>query len=64
MWDTVGDTNKTKAKLTRLEMVPYAMVECLVQVNRTPDELRLCMENQEKDNPSFKKYDWELLIFL
>ena len=42
-------------------MVPYAMVDWLVQANRTPHELRMWMENQEKDDTNFQKKDWELL---
>ena len=64
LWDTTGDTNKMKDNLPRLSMVPYAILECLVQAKRTPNEFRLWMENQDKDDPKFQKEDWELLIFL
>ena len=56
LWDTAGDTTKTKAELPRLAMAPYAMLEWLVQANRTPNELRLWTENKKKDNSNFQKY--------
>ena len=55
LWDTEGGTNKTKTKLPRFAMVTYAMFDWLVQVNRTPNLLRLWMEKQDKDDPYFQK---------
>ena len=60
LWDMAGYPTKTNVKFPRLAMVTYAMVEWLVQENRTPNELRMWIENQEKDEPNFQKYDWEL----
>ena len=53
LWDTSGGTNKTKAKLPILSMVPYAMVYVLVKLNIMPNELRLWVKNQDKDDPNF-----------
>ena len=55
-----GYTTKTKEKLPRLDMAPYAIVEWLVQAIRMPNELRLCMEKKNKDDTNFQKDDWEL----
>ena len=60
LWYTKGYPTKTKAELPRLVMVPYAMVEWLVQSNKTPYELMLWIENQDKDGPNFQKYYWGL----
>ena len=60
LWDTAEDPTKTKAKLPILAMVPYEMVQWPFQANSMPNELRLWIENQDKDDPNFQKDEWEL----
>ena len=61
LWDTPGTPMKIRAKFPRQAMMPYAMVECPVEASRTPNEMRLWIEEQEKDDIKFQKDDWELV---
>ena len=47
MWDTTIMTNLTTSRLTRLEVVPYAVVEWISEKGRTANELRVWLENDD-----------------
>ena len=44
MWDTTGKTNLTTRKFPRMAVAPYAAVEWLSEGVRTPNKLRVCLE--------------------
>ena len=62
MWDTTGKTNLTTRKFPRLEVVPYAAVEWLSEGGRTPDELRVWLEEMMIKEGHFQKEDWGLFF--
>ena len=44
MWDTTGRTNLTTMKFPRLEVMPYAVAEWISKRGRTPNGLRVWLE--------------------
>ena len=44
MWDTTGRTKTTKLKFPRLSVLPYAVVEWIIKRVRTPNEMRVWLE--------------------
>ena len=44
MWDTAGRTNLTAIFFTRLVVLPYAVVEWLIERALTPNEFRVWLE--------------------
>ena len=58
MWDTTVRKNLTTVNFPRLAVVPYAVVEWLSKKGRTPNELRLWLEEMMRTDVNFKKDDW------
>ena len=54
MWDTTGRTNLKTVKLPRLEVVPYAVLECLSKRGRKTNELRVLLEEMMRTYVNFK----------
>ena len=62
MWDTMDKTNLTKRKFPRLAVVPYTAVEWLSEGGRTPNELRVWLEEMMITDGTCQKGDWELFF--
>ena len=62
MWDTTRRINLTAVNFPRLVVVPYAVVECLSKRGRTPNELRVWLEEMMRKDVNCKKEDWELFF--
>ena len=58
MWDTTGETNLTTKKFLSMANVPYAAVECLSKGVRTPNELRVWLEEMMRKDVNYQKEDW------
>ena len=43
-------------------MVPYSVLEWLSKKGRTPNELRVCLEEMMRTDVNCKKEDWELFF--
>ena len=54
MGDATGEINMTTKKLPRLAVVPYAYLEWLSEGGRTPNELRLWLEETVKNDANFQ----------
>ena len=55
MWDTTGETNLITRKFKRLEVVPYKAVQWLNKGGRTPNELRVLLEEIMITEGNFQK---------
>ena len=56
-----GDKSNNK-NLPRLAVVPYAVVECLSKGGRTPNQLRVELEEIMIKDEIFQKEDWEFFF--
>ena len=55
-------TNLTTLRLTRLAVVPYALVEWLSKKGLTPNELRIWLETMIRTDVNFIKEVWCLFF--
>ena len=52
----------TTKKFPRLAVVPCASVEWLSKAGRTPNRLRVLLEEIVNNGKNYQKYDWEFLF--
>ena len=62
MWDTNGTKKLTTLRLTKLAVVPYALVEWISKKGRTPNELRIWLGKTIRSDVIFIKGDWGLFF--
>ena len=62
MWYSMGKTNLTTRKFPSLAVVPYKGVEWLSEGGRTPNELRVWLEEMMRTEGNFQKEDWDFFF--
>jgi len=62
LWDTSGEVDRVEHNLPRLVVVPYAAVLWLSEKERTPNDLRVWIENMIRNDATCQKGDWQLLL--
>ena len=63
MWDTMVKTYLTTRKFPRLVVVTYTEVEWLSEGGRTPNQLRVCLEEMTRTEGNFQNTDRELFFW-
>ena len=62
MWDTTGRTNLTTMKLPRLSVVPYVVAEWISKRGKTPNELRVWLEEMMRTDNNLPKRILEVIL--